>query len=325
MQGGAFVTGATGCIGSAIVKRLSQSGLRVVALVRDRKQASFLNEFPGVELVVGDLGARDLINEAMHGCDTVFHAAGKVHAPPQTDQREFTRANVEGTRNVVEAAIENRIGSLVFFSTVAVYPESDEVFDENSATQPATVYSASKLAAEKIVLERASASGLKATVLRLPVVYGPRDRGNVAKLIDAVRRGRYFIAGDGANVKSMVAVENVVDAAMLVATDERARGEIYIVCDERAYTQREIAGTIAEALGRSRQFFHLPRRAAMALGCIADTIAGLTGRNLPISADRIRKLSSNNRYSSAKIEHELGFKPRVTLREGLSLVRYGER
>ncbi|MCG3162950.1 MAG: Aurachin B dehydrogenase [Acidobacteria bacterium] len=312
----AFVTGAAGCVGGAMVNKLSQSGFRTVALVRDLARADHLKEIAGVELIVGDLDARERMAEAMRGCDAVFHLAAKVHAPPGTSEAEFARVNVEGTRNVVEAAVEAEVANFVFFSTVAVYPEGGELFDEDSATAPATAYGASKLAAERIVLK----SAMKATVLRLPVVYGPRDRGNVARLIDAIRRRRYFIVGDGANLKSMVAVENVVDAALLVANDERARGQIYIVCDERAYTQREIAETIADAIGLNRRFPRLPLSAAMAIGRVADSVGKLTGFDLPISADRIRKLSSNTRCSSAKIGRELGFKPRVTLREGLNEV-----
>jgi nucleoside-diphosphate-sugar epimerase len=318
-QRSAFVTGATGCVGSALVRRLSQSGFRTLALIRDLRRAAFLKGLVGVELIVGDLEARELMVEAMRGCDVVFHLAAKVHAPPGADSAEFARVNIEGTRNVVEAAVESGVASFVFFSTVAVYPESDEELDENSATAPATPYGASKLAAEKIALERAAEAGMMATALRLPVVYGPRDRGNVASLIEAVRRGRYFIIGDGANLKSMVAVENVVDAAMLVASDERARGQIYIVCDERHYTQREIVETIAAALGLNRKFHRLPLGVAMMLGRIADAVHKLTGLDLPLSTDRVRKLSSNTCYNSAKIKRQLGFRPRATLREGLNL------
>ncbi|MGE0130927.1 MAG: NAD-dependent epimerase/dehydratase family protein [Blastocatellales bacterium] len=317
-QHSAFVTGATGLIGGAMVKKLAQSGFRTVALVRDLNRASYLKEFAGVELAAGDLDSRGRIAEAARGCHVIFHLAAKVHAPPDTDESEFARVNVEGTRNVVEAAVEAGVANFVFFSTVAVYPESDETFDETSATAPATPYGASKLAAEKIVLERAADAGMNAAVLRLPVVYGPRDRGNVARLIDSIRRGRYFIVGDGANLKSMVAVGNVVDAAMLVADNERARGRIYIVCDERAYTQREIVEAIAATLGLNRGFPQLPRSMAMKLGQVADWAGKLTGLNLPLSADRVRKLSSNTCYSSAKIKRELGFTPRVTLREGLA-------
>jgi nucleoside-diphosphate-sugar epimerase len=320
-QSSAFVTGATGMIGGALVKTLSQSGFRTVALARDLSRAGCLKEVAGIEWVVGDLSSSERLAHAMRGCDTVFHLAAKVHSPPipnkSEEESEFFRVNVEGTRNVIEAAIASGVARFVFFSTVAVYPDSEAELDEDSAPAPATAYGASKLAAEKIVLERAAANGMKAAVLRLPVVYGPRDRGNVARLIEAIRRRRYFIVGNGANFKSMVAVGNVVDAAMLVANDERSRGRIYIVCDERAYTQREISETIAGALGISPNFLRLPRGVAMFLGQVADFASDLIGLSLPISVDRIRKLSSNTRYSAAKIERELGFQPRVTLREGL--------
>lgn len=316
-QRAAFVTGAAGCIGSALCRRLIQEGWQVVALVRDRGQAQHLAALPGIALIEGELAAPDRLSAAMRHCATVFHLAAKVHAPPDTSAAEFVRVNVDGTRHVLAAALENRIESLVFFSTMAVYAESDEVVDENSPTAPATAYGASKLMAEKLVLEAGAVHGIKTTVLRLPVVYGARDRGNVAKLIEAIRRGRYVIIGAGANLKSMVAVENVVDAALLAATAERARGQIYLVCDARAYTQREIAEAIAAALHLHPRFRRLPRALLLLAGEVADLISKLTRRHLPLSADRVRKLTSNTRYSAAKLERELGFKPRVALRDVL--------
>lgn len=307
----AFVTGATGCIGSALVGRLSREGWRVVALVRNRAQTGFLNSWSNVELVEGDLAERGRIAGAMRNCEIVFHLAAKVHAAPKTPLSEFICANVEGTRNVVAAAIENQVKHFVLVSTVAVYAESDEVLDETSATVPATAYGLSKLESERIVRE----SPLSTTVLRLPVVYGPQDRGNVSKLIGVIRRGRYFIVGDGRNLKSMVAVENVVDAA-LVVTNKQASGT-YIVSDARPYSQAEIAETIAELLGRPKPKA-FPRWLLLLAGRAADLVARLTGVALPISADRILKLSNNTRFSASRIERELGFIPRVELREGLA-------
>lgn len=310
-QRSAFVTGATGCIGSALAARLSREGWRVVALVRNPAQAGFLNRLPNVELVKGDLGEHKRIAEAMRGCEVVFHLAAKVHAAPDTATAEFVEANVVGTQIVVDAATENQVKQFVLFSTVAVYAESKDVLDETSATAPATAYGLSKLESERIVRD----SPLSATVFRLPVVYGPRDRGNVSKLIEAIRRGRYFIAGDGRNLKSMVAVENVVEAALLAA-NKRARGT-YIVADARPYSQAEIAETIAELLARPAPK-KLPRWPLLLAGRMADLAGKLTGIALPISADRVLKLSNNTRFSAARIERELGFKPCVELREGLA-------
>lgn len=313
-QRSAFVTGATGCVGSALTFRLANDGWRVVALVRDRTRAVFLTQWPNVELVEGNLAESETLIAAMRDCQTVFHLAAKVHAAPGTTAAEFERDNVTGTCNVVAAALENRIERFVFFSTVAVYGDRDEPTDEITLPAPATDYGKSKLEAERIVL---AASELKTTVLRLPVVYGGRDRGNVAKLIEAIRRNRYVIVGDGQNLKSMVAVENVVDAALLVASDERAIGQIFIVTDARAYSQSEIAATIAELLGKRRPI-NLPRWPLLLAGKAADVLENLIGLKLPISSDRVRKLSSNTVFSAAKIERQLGFIPRVALHEGLA-------
>ncbi len=319
--GRVFITGATGCIGSALTQRLSAAGVQVVALVRDPQRAAHISALPGVEIITGELFARAAISQAMRGCDTVFHLAAKVHASEREARQspeEFTRSNVEGTRGVLEAAIENRIASFVFFSTVAVYPESDDELNEQTPPAPVTPYGQSKLAAETLVLARAAQTGMHAVVLRPAVVYGPRDRGNVSRLIETIRRGRFFMIGDGTNRKSMVAVENVVDAAWLVAGNERARGQIYNVCDERSYTLAEIAATIAEAVGRKPRFPRVPLSVAMPLGRLADVVSRVSGLSLPLSTDRVRKLAGHTRYSAAKLERELGFRPGVELKQGLA-------
>ena len=319
--GRVFITGAAGCIGSALTKRLSAEGAQVVALVRDPLRAAHISALPGVEIIAGDLFAREAITQAMRGCDTVFHLAAKVHASEREARQtpeDFIRINVEGTRCVLEAAIENGIASFVFFSTVAVYPESDDELNEQTPPAPVTPYGQSKLAAERLVQSRAAQTGMHAVVLRPAVVYGPRDRGNVSRLIETIRRKRFFIIGDGTNRKSMVAVENVVDAALLVAGDERARGQIYNICDERSYTLNEIAATIAEAVGRKPQFPRLPLSVAMLMGRLADAVSRVSRMNLPLSADRVRKLAGNTRYSAAKIERELGFRPGVELKQSVA-------
>jgi len=310
----AFVTGATGCIGRALTLKLVRDGWRVVALVRGGKSESYLNEMPDVEIAEGSLAERTRIAEAMRNCQVVFHLAAKVHTAPNTPAEEFFSVNVEGTQNIVAAAVENRVERFVFFSTVAVYPERDDSQDESSLTDPATVYGASKLEAERIVM---AADVVKPAVLRLPVVYGPGDRGNVSKLIEAIRRGRYLIIGDGRNLKSMISVENAAEAALLVASDNRSIGQTYIVTDERPYSQLEIAETIADLTGRKRPS-KFPRWPLIIAGRMADLASKVTGISLPISTDRVRKLSCNTCFCAAKIERELGFKPRVTLREGLA-------
>lgn len=314
IQRSVFLTGASGCLGTELARRLSRGGFHVRALVRDLRRAERLAALEGLELIEGDLHSPGALRAAARGCDIVYHLAALVHAPPGTSEAEFRRVNVEGTRNVLEAAIAGGASRVVFSSTVAVYPEREAIQNEMSPPEPATGYGASKLEAERLVLD----SGIGATVLRFPVVYGARDRGNVARLIEAIRRGRYFIVGDGLNLKSMVAAGNAAEAAMLAADARAADGATYNVCDARPYSQLEIAETIAEILGRPKNFLHLPAALAHNAALLADAFSGVTGIELPLTSDRVRKLAANTVFSSARIEKELGFNPRISLREGLA-------
>jgi Nucleoside-diphosphate-sugar epimerases len=268
-----------------------------------------------VTVIDCDLFDESSLAAAMRGCDAVFHLAAKVHAPDTEPRASFDRLNVDATRHVVNAAVASGVGSFVFFSTVAVYPESDELFDETSSVNPSTPYGVTKLAAEAIVLEKQTQ--MHVTILRLPVVYGPRDRGNVRRLIDAVARGRFVIPGSGANIKTMVAVENVAHAAIAVASDPRAAGKIFIVTDERASSLAEIVGAILAALNRRRSPLHVPRSMLKMLGGAADGLRRATGVNLPITSDQVAKLVANTRYSGELIRKELNLSYPARLEDGI--------
>ncbi len=319
MSGGpqkrAFVTGATGGIGSVLCERLSAEGWHVLALARAESDTEHILRLDGIEIIDCDLLDEPALTRFMRGCDAVFHLAAMVHAAPNAPESAFERVNVTGTRSVVNAAVAARVPTVVFFSTVAVFPESDAVFDDLSPTEPATAYGSSKLAAERIVLDASNL--LNATVLRLPVVYGPRDRGNVRRLIDAIARGRFVIPGSGENIKTMVAVDNVVESAMHVATDLRAAGKIYIVTDDRASTLAEIVATISRALGKGTPP-RFPKAILKVAGHAADGIRRVVGLNLPLSADQIDKVSGNTRYSGDRIHRELGILFKTKLEEGMA-------
>lgn len=313
-----LVTGATGTIGRHLTRRLAGSGYAVRALVRDTAGASHLRGIPGVELCAGDITDQRAVEDVVSGVDQVYHLAACVHAPPSTPEAEFFRVNGDGTRYLVEASLRSHVSSFLHFSTVAVHGESDQILDEESPVAPSSHYGRSKLFAEEVVGQMTQGSSLKTTILRLPVVYGRGDRGNVARLIEAIRRHRYVIIGNGRNEKSMLAVANAVDAAILAAEDERSRDRTYIVTDSRPYSQLEIAGTIATLLGEPRDFFHLPSGLALAAGLTADILGYLSGYRLPLSAERVRKLAQTTRYCSDRIRQELHYHPRQNLRDGLA-------
>lgn len=316
------MTGATGGIGSALCERLASENWTIVALVRAESDTEHLGAIDGVSFVTSDLLDVPRLTELMRGCEAVFHLAAAVPAAPGTQEHEFRVVNVDGTRGVVSAAANAGVSAFVLFSSVKVYPETDDLLNEWSPVAPSTAYGKSKLDAEAVAFEKSDV--IRVTVLRLPVVYGPRDRGNVRRMIEAIARARFVIPGSGENVKTMVGVDNVTAAALLVVDNDRASGRVYIVADDPDASLREIVAAICSRLSRPLPP-RVPKRLLLLAGQLADLARRMFGVSLPISADQIRKLSSSARFDGGRIKRELGFKPSVSLSCGIASAVDGYR
>lgn len=293
----ALVTGATGCVGRAVTAALLRDGWTVRGLARTAAP-----DFPA-DLVVGDVADPAAVRAAAEGCNCVVHLASWVHRIPRNgaDRAALRRSIIDGTRNVVRAVGGAR---LVHASTVAVYGSfPTQPADEDAPTAPDSPYARAKLEAEDMV----RAESPSAAILRITVVYGARDRGNMAALAHAIERRRAFVVGRGDNRKSLVHADNLADRiALLVATDVAGT---FIVADV-APTQRELMTALARALGRPPPPA-LPRALLLVAGRLADLVAG------PKWADRVRKLAAPTEFSGARLDRTLGYASRLGFEEGL--------
>ena len=306
-----LVTGASGFIGRALCSRLTAGGWQVRALLRQE------NSGPWEEVVCGDL-TRDLPEETMKGVSTVFHLAGRAHVLRENkqDDEEYFRVNTEGTRRLLEAARKEGVSRFVFFSSVAVWKATNEnCLNEASPCQPETPYGKSKLEAERLVLEGDYVP--EPVVLRLTMVYGPGMKGNLPRMIDAVAKGLFPPIPEFSNKRSMVHVDDVVQAALLASEKPEAVGQTYIVTDGQAYSTREIYECLCEALGKSIPGWHIPAIVFRGLARTGDIIGNLRGRRFFFDTDALYKISGSSWYSSHKIESELGFHPNYHLRTSL--------
>jgi 2-alkyl-3-oxoalkanoate reductase len=217
-----LVTGAGGFLGLYIVEQLVARGDRVRALCRGSyPQLDAL----GVETVRCDLGDRESVADACRGIDVVFHAAGVAGiAGPW---KRYYEANTLGTRHVVEGCRRHGVGRLVFTSSPSVtFDGNDQRGVDESAPYPARWlchYPHSKALAEQHVLESNGSGGLLTCALRPHLIWGPRDRHLVPRLVARARAGRLRRVGDGTNLIDMVYVENAA-AAHLLAADALAPG-----------------------------------------------------------------------------------------------------
>ncbi len=313
----ALVTGANGFIGAELCRQLRLQGCHVRTLSRNAVDSE--EDHWRV-----DLAEDSCPGEVCAGIDTVFHLAGKAHALAENrqDEAEYRHINTEGTRKLLEAAQQAGVKRFVFFSSVkAVGDSAMQPMDETAGAEADTPYGLSKYEAEQMVLHGGYVS--HPVVIRPCMVYGNTDKGNLPRMIKAIKRGLFPPLPEFNNRRSMVHVEDVVKAALLAAGNAESAGQIYIVSDEQEYSTRQLYDWIREALGKRPMPWTIPAVLLEGLAKAGDAIGKLSGRRFPFDSDALRKLSGSAWYSSAKIRRELGFQPQHTLRQSLpDIIRY---
>lgn len=313
----ALVTGANGFIGRHLVARLARDGFSIRALVY---QASTPDAgLQGVDVVEGDIRDSLFVLRAVRRGDWIFHLAGKVHDfAEKFGSSEHDEVTVGGTRNLMEAAESNGARGVAFLSSAAVYGTDSECeLDEGAACHPNTPYGRSKWQAERIVLERGVRTALHVTCLRPAMVYGPGCKGNLVRMIGLIRRGVFPPLPEFGNRRSLAFVDDVVEALLLAARDPKASGQCYNVTDGRFYTTRQIYQLVQEALGRRPPRWHVPVAAFHALAAVGDIASRATGRRAPFDSTGLQKLAGSAWFSCAKLQRELGYRPRGRLEDAL--------
>ena len=305
-----LVTGGTGFIGQHLVRALLSIHARVVVLSRSAESRCIWDQ-EGVEVRIGDLTVPAATRGICKCVDAVFHLASHAHALDEDDAESAEHhrlVTTQGAQLLLEDALACGVRCVVFLSSVKAMGEGQSSpQDESQAPQPMSPYGESKLAAERILLEGARQWGLHATVLRLPMVYGPGSKGNLPRMIDAIARGRFPPWPRLDNRRSVVHVLDVVRAALVVACHPQASGQVYIVCEDQDYSTRWLYEQISRALGRRLPRWYVPYWTLKWVASTATLIEKLVGRKLPLDNQALEKLAGDARYSSDKIRGELGF------------------
>ena len=298
-----FITGANGFIGGHLVARLAEAG-SVGYLLSRQKLAELPTGFAWQEWQAG----RSIrLNDA--GSDAcVVHLATVHHIerPDATAQAAFEEVNVRGTRQLLADCAAAGIRRFIFFSSIKAaapaHSAAAQCESDSAREAPNTEYGRSKLAAEACVREWAAADASRAAlILRPAVVYGPGNTANLYALVDAIARGRFFLAGANDNRKSLVAVQNVVAAVEHLAARMLPGVELLYLVDRESYSVREIAGMVARALGRGEQLWSLPVPVLRGGAVVGDAVERVTGRKFPLTSRRLEALLETTHFSSAKL------------------------
>jgi dihydroflavonol-4-reductase len=311
----ALITGASGFIGRRLARKLASDGHDVVCLVRRTSRTVGL-ESPSIGLAVGDVTDPASLETALRGRDHVFHLAAVVQA---ADETAYEKVNVAGTRNLIEAALRAApaLERFVLVSSIAAAGPSgpDRLGTEDDEPRPATAYGRSKLAAERAVLQ--AAARLPATIVRPPNVIGPGSP-DLERAMDLLRRRIVPAIGDKRPRTSLIDVDDLVDALILVAGDARAVGRTFYVTDGRAYAWPEVTEALAAELAVGRLRVGVPFGAQLLAAGVTEAAARLTGRSPALTRDIVRAgHDSFWLYDSSRIREELGFRPATSMRESI--------
>ena len=295
------VTGADGFIGAAYCRRLAARGQPVRRLVHKPRVGRESDD-----TVVLDLGRAhaDEIARALRGAFAVVHLAGRAHvmkerAPDAEAACRF--ANVDMTERVALAAVAAGVRRFIFASTVKVNGEATlpgKPFRPGDAPAPRDPYARSKLAAERTLAQVASGTSMIATSLRLPLVYGPGARGNFRRLVEAVAARRYLPFGAIDNRRSLVGIDNLMDAFdALLATPTAVIGT-HFVADARSISTPSLVRAIASALGVAPRLISIPVSALRVAGALSG------------HAEAVARLTDSLEVDTASLARATGWKPR---------------
>jgi len=275
----ALITGATGFVGGHLAEALRRQGDEVTALARSAHKAAALAPL-GVRVVPGDLHDRAALQRAVEGQDVIYHVAGIVAG---RNEAHFLEANRDGTRNLVEVAEGVGAGRFVLVSSLAAAGPTvkGRPLTGDEPPSPVTAYGRSKLAAEQVV----TASRLAWTILRPPMVYGPRDL-EVLKVFRLARFGIAPVLGDGTQELSAVHGADLAEALIAAGTSDTALRRAYFPCHPEIFTGADMVREIGRAMGRSPALIRVPSPIGRGVLMVTEAAARLAGRTTILTADK---------------------------------------
>lgn len=297
-----LLTGASGFIGSHVARAAVQRGDAVRCLVRPGSDCSTLTGL-SVEVMRGDVTDRDSLRRAAAGADAAIHCAA-VTSEGAPDFAHSYRVNVMGTRNLVEACVEEEVGRLVLIST------------QSATLQNRGAYGRTKLEAERVV----AASGLPYTILRPSTVYGPGARGLFAKLRHHVDRLPVVpMVGDGRQRLRPIYVGDLADAILKCCRSESTVGKSYDLGGLDGVSFADLIDGIAGLVGKKRAKVGLPVPLCLA----GARLLTLVFKKPPLTVDNVVGLAQMEECDIAPAQSDFGFRP-VSFAEGLERLRRAE-
>jgi nucleoside-diphosphate-sugar epimerase len=315
-----LVTGGGGFLGQAVVRQLLERGHSVRVINRSVYPEL---EALGVDCRRGDLADAGAVDRAVDGCEAVIHVAAK--AGPGLYAPDFERPNVDGTRNVIDACRRHGVRALVHTSSPSVVHGGGDIEggDERLPYPDHfhSPYPETKARAEQMVLA-ADSYGLRTCALRPHLIWGPGDNQLLPRLIDKNRAGRLLLPAPDKKIDT-VYIDNAAEAHVLALEDllgpARSAGRAYFISNDEPMATGDIIAALLEAAGETPRIRAIDPRLAMAVASLVEGLWRLTRRRSdpPLSRFVVDHLSTAHWYDLSAARRDLGYRPRVSIAEGL--------
>jgi nucleoside-diphosphate-sugar epimerase len=311
-----LITGATGLIGSHLIEALQQRGEQLRALVLPVENAEKLVA-RGVEVVRGDITDASTLGPAVKDIDIVLNLAGMMGVwRPLADYR---LVNVTGAENLYRAAQATGVHRFVHITSHVVYGLGHGRFlTENDPLRPdPDPYCISKAEGDRLMRRLMLNSDVETVILRPGTIFGPKDRLHFGRMAQRMKNGKGVIVGRGDNALPFCYVTDAVQGFLLAAYHEKAPGNVYNISNDRPLTEREMFNAIADDVGGKRPTLHLPYAPLYYGSIVAEKVALITRTKPIVTRLGAMMFGTDNRHSIEKARRELGYVPKVDIREGI--------
>jgi nucleoside-diphosphate-sugar epimerase len=316
-----LITGATGLLGGHLIRELQERGESIRALVLPVENTDKLTA-QGVEVVRGDITDATTLGPAVKDVDLIFHLAGMMGVwRPLSDYR---LVNVTGSENLYKAAQTAGVKRFVHTSSHTIYGLGHGRFmTENDPLRPdPDPYSITKAEGDRLIRRLMLNSEMETVILRPGTFFGPNDRLHFGRMAQKAKDGKVLLVGKGNNALPFCYVTDVVQGYMLAAYHEKAPGNAYNITNDRPLTQKEMYDAIAEAVGGPPPTMSIPYFPIFVAATIIErgfVLANFYKMKPPATQLGALMFGSDNKHSVEKARRELGFEPKVDLREGIKL------
>ncbi|MBW1744634.1 MAG: NAD(P)-dependent oxidoreductase [Deltaproteobacteria bacterium] len=313
-----LVTGATGYLGTALVPKLHDAGYTVRILARPSSDTTIFSGLRNVEIFHGDVTSKESMEGIEKDIEYLFHLAVLGHYGNVKDDQDYFDVNKTGSLNLLEHFVGSEVKKILFTTTSgALGAIPHKTVTENDFTPPVTPYGMSKYKAELSIKKFAEKHGIPYVMVRLTHVYGPGEMRDLYSIIKMMKRGIFPQVGFSPNLFPAVYVDDAMNGLML-AMEKGRLGETYIISDKTSHDLRTIRRFVRKHLGiTSRLYPIFPKYPMLVLFTVLDWISDRTGIRFPASRKNIQFITAGRSFSIQKAKRELGYKPAVSLDEGL--------